>query len=116
MDVPLLVAGVQLLVDMHDSLRHCGWDKLLSALRGSYWWPGMHTDIADCTQHCLVCQWDKPPMLSKEKLHWTDKGGTPFVSWSINMVGPFPGDKDRNCYLLVTMDLFSKWVEIRTMP
>ena len=36
-DVPLLVAHAQLLVDTHHSLGHCGWDKLLGALRGSYW-------------------------------------------------------------------------------
>ena len=40
----LLVARAQLLVDTHDSLGHYGWDKLLSTLCGSYWWPGMHVD------------------------------------------------------------------------
>ena len=40
-----------------------------------------------------------------------DKGGTLFIGWSINVVGPFPWDKDGNCYLLVTVVLFSKWVE-----
>ena len=115
-DVPPLVACAQLLADTHDSLGHCKWDKLLSALHDSYWWPGMHVDIADCIQHCLVCQQDKPPAPHKEELCWTDKGGAPFVSWSINMVGPFPQDKDGNCYLLIAMDPFSKWVEIRTIP
>ena len=89
-DVPLLMASVQLLVDVHDSLRHCGWDKLLSALRGSYYWPGMYADVVDCVRHCLVCQQDKPSMPPKEELCWTDKGGTPFVTWSIDTVGPFP--------------------------
>ena len=55
-------------------------------------------------------------MLPKKELHWTDKGGAPFVSWSINTVGPFPLDKDGNCYLLISMDPFSKWVEIRAVP
>ena len=32
------------------------------------------------------------------------------------MVGPFPCDKDGNWYLLVAMDLFSKWVETHVMP
>ena len=89
-DVPPLVARAQLLVDTHDSLGHCRWEKLLSALRGSYWWPGMHTEVADCIWHCLVCQQDKPPMPPKEELHWMDKGGVPFIGWSIDMAGPFP--------------------------
>ena len=47
-DITPLVAHAQLLVDTHDSLGHCRQDKLLSALRGSYWWPGIHADIANC--------------------------------------------------------------------
>ena len=45
-----------------------------------------------------------------------DKGGAPFVGWSINMVGPFPQDKDGNCYLPVAVDPFSKWVETLAVP
>ena len=89
-DVPPLVAHAQLLVDTYDSLGHCGWDKLLSALCGSYWWPGMYADVADCIWHCSVCQQDKPPTLPKGELYWMDKGATPFIGWSINTVGPFP--------------------------
>ena len=76
----------------------------------------MHTDVSDCVQCCAICQWDKPPAPPKEELCWTDKGGTPFVGWSIDTAGPFPWDEDRNRYLLVAMDLFSKWVEIRAVP
>ena len=36
-EFPLLVAGVQLLVDMHSSLGYYGWDKLLSDLHRFYW-------------------------------------------------------------------------------
>ena len=32
------------------------------------------------------------------------------------MAGPFPQDEDGNCYLLVAMDLFSKWVETHAIP
>ena len=76
----------------------------------------MHVDVADCIQHCSVCQWDKLPTPPKEEPRWMGKGGAPFVDWSIDTVGPFPSDKDRNCYLLVAMDPFSKWVEIHTVP
>ena len=78
-DVPLLGACEQLLADTHSSLGHCGWDKLLSALCKSYWWPGMHVDIANWIPHCLVCKWDKPPMLPKEELHWMNKGRALFI-------------------------------------
>ena len=68
----------------------------------------MHMDIDDCIWHCLVCQQDKQPVLHKEELGWLDKGGAQFIGWSIDALGPFPWDKDGNCYLLVTMDPLSK--------
>ena len=76
----------------------------------------MHVDIADCVRHCSVCQWDKLPTPPKEELCWMDKGGAPFIGWSIDMAGPFPRDKDGNCYLLVALNPFLKWVEIHTVP
>ena len=115
-DAPPLMAHAQLLAHTNNSLGNCGRDKLLSTLCGSYWWPIMHTDIADCVQYCLVYQWDKQPALPKEEIHWTDKGGTPLIRWSINMAGLFPQDDDGNCYLLVAIDPFSKWVETYAVP
>ena len=55
-------------------------------------------------------------MPPKEELYWINKGSTPFIGWSINMAGPFPQDQDGNCYLLVAVDPFSKWVEIHAVP
>ena len=72
-------------------------------------------DVADCIRHCSIRQWDKPPAPPKKELRWMDKGGAPFVGWSINTAGPFPQDEDRYHYLLIAVDPFSKWVEIRTM-
>ena len=50
----------------------------------------MHTNVADCVRHCLVCQQDKMPTPPKEELRWMDKGGAPFGGWSIDTVGLFP--------------------------
>ena len=55
-------------------------------------------------------------MLPKEELCWMDKGGEPFIGWSIDVVGPFPWGEGRNHYLFIAMDLFSKWVDTHTMP
>ena len=49
-------------------------------------------------------------MLPKEELRWMAKGDALFTGWSIDVVGQFLQDEDRSHYLLVTMDLFSKWV------
>ena len=67
-NVPPFMAWGQLLVDRHNSLGYCRWDKLLSALFRSYWSPGMYIEVTNCIQHCLACQWDKPLALPQEEL------------------------------------------------
>jgi len=54
-DVPPMVTRPKLLMDTHDSLGHCGRDKLLSAMKMYFWWPGMHMDVADCVRRCATC-------------------------------------------------------------
>ena len=76
----------------------------------------MHMDLSDCSWCCSVYRWDKPPVLPNEELLWMDKGGTPFIGWSINVVGPFMWDEDGNHYLFVAMDPVSKWVKTHAMP
>ena len=76
----------------------------------------MHTDVANCMQHCSVCQWDKLPALAKNELCWMDKDGVPFIGLSINMVGRFLWNEDGNHYLLVAVDLFSKWLQTYAVP
>ena len=85
----------------------------MSTLHGSYWWPGMHADVADCVQHCSVCQWDKPPMPPKEELCWMDKGGAPFISWSINMWDHFHETKmETTTFLLPWIHSQSGWKSV----
>ena len=54
-NVPPLVTRENLLMDTHDSLGHCGRDKLLAAVRASFWWPGMHFNVAECVRRCATC-------------------------------------------------------------
>ena len=35
----------------------------------------------------------------------------PFVTWGLDMVGPFKRSKDKKTHLLVAVDKFTKWVE-----
>ena len=93
---------------MHDSIGHCRWSKLLRTLCRSYWWLGKYTDIVNYIWHCLVYQQDRSAVLPRGELCWMDKGGATSIRWSIDVVGKFPWNKDRNHYLSVTMDPFSK--------
>ena len=76
--VPPKLARPQLLADLHDSLMHCGRDKLWEVARHHYWWSGMHQDAAECVARCTVCQNAKPHPPPKEVPKFIDKGLAPF--------------------------------------
>jgi hypothetical protein len=54
-EVPPLITRPRLLMDTHDSLGHCGRDKLYAAICMNFWWPGVHQDVAECVRTCPVC-------------------------------------------------------------
>ena len=73
----------------------------------------MRADVESCLAHCTTCQRDRPPPPAREELRWTERGGAPFLTWSLDCAGPFPPDEDGNRYLIVAVNDFSKWVEVR---
>ena len=103
-------------MDTHDSLGHCGREKLIAAIRLNFWWPGLHSDAAECLRRCPVCQKEKMPKPTPEVTRWIDKGKAPFAGWSLDAAGPFPTDDEGNRYLIVAVDPFSKWVEATPVP
>ena len=38
-----------------------------------------------------------------------------FERWGINIIGLLPITRERNRYIIVTMDYFIRWLEIRTI-
>ena len=45
-----------------------------------------------------------------------DKGLAPFLGWIINAIGLLPKDGNGNCFLLVAVDPFFKWVKVCAVP
>ena len=39
-----------------------------------------------------------------------------FYRWSVDVAGPFPQSEYGNYYIMVMIDLFSKWVELVAIP
>jgi transposase InsO family protein len=42
--------------------------------------------------------------------------GAPFERIAIDVAGPFPRSDHRNRYLLISMDYFTKWLEVDAIP
>ena len=70
----------------------------------------------DCVRQCITCQRDSPPKPPEEELHFVNKETAPLLGWALDSAGSFKEDKEGNRHLLVAIDPFSKWVEVKTVP
>ena len=102
------------LEQLHDSpwSAHQGIEKTYFNIKQRFWWPGLKRDVELYVQSCVKCQQYKvnrckPPgqMQSYNVPH-------PGHTLSIDLVGPLPTSGNQHTALLMTVDTFSKWVEL----
>lgn len=91
---------------------HLGIIKTKNRLRDCFWWPGIDACVERAVRECIQCA-------VSDKIHSTHTPSmicrsTPNGPWddiAIDIVGPLSGEK-ATPYLIVLVDLFSRWVEI----
>lgn len=104
----------QILKMNHDDVGHCGYDKTLQRIRKNYWFNKMRKFVKKYVASCLECLHHKTPGGKREgELHPIDKPSVPFHTVHADHLGPFIKSKKGNCYLLVLVDGFTKYVNIR---
>nr|KYP59508.1 Gypsy retrotransposon integrase-like protein 1 [Cajanus cajan] len=84
-------------------------------LRAGYYWPTMNTDCAMFIKKCQPCQ--KHGNLvhqPAEQLHCIPPAW-PFSTWGADILGPFPVAKGQCKFLIVAVDLFTKWIEVEPL-
>ncbi|XP_069504413.1 exosome complex component RRP42 isoform X1 [Ambystoma mexicanum] len=92
---------------------HLGLARTKGLVRSEFWWPGIDKDIEEQVKDCVECiegnkglKVQKVPMVVRE---------SPRVPWdeiALDLLGPFNIGGGRDSYLLVVMDLLSKWPEV----
>ena len=110
---------LQLLKKVHGaSSGHHGIPKTYEFLvNQGYCWTGMQDDVVNFVHACYVCQKFRDSA-SKGKLCGsltTTMKQVPFESLSVDLLGPFPVDLYKNSYVLVAVDAFSRWTELRPL-
>ncbi|XP_060190576.1 uncharacterized protein LOC132619806 [Lycium barbarum] len=82
------------------------------SLRTGYYWMTMENDCSKFVQKCHKCQIHgdlikvPPTKLNAITSPW------PFAAWGMDVIGPIePAVSNKNCFILVTIDYFTKWVE-----
>lgn len=90
---------------------HCGINRTIDNIKATgFYWTNMPKDVSSFIDNCGVCQKmsDKEPEVEMR----TIVTNRPFATVAVDAVGPFPEDKHGYRYLLVFIDMFTRWTEI----
>lgn len=97
----------------HDEALHMGFDKTLARIKLRYYWPKMAQDIKQYIRACKTCKECKGSSVpTQPKMGEARIANQPWQIISLDFVGPITMSKAKNQYLLVVLDVFSKWVQL----
>lgn len=103
--------------DAHDVHRagHMGIDKTYHRLQQYYYWPGMYKDVAEYVNTCLDCQLVKIPRTSPPgEMGYRCVEG-PWTNVTTDVMGPFPASYNQKKYIVMFVDNFTKYVELKAI-
>ncbi len=95
------------------TLAHQGAEAMRQQINKCYVWKGMTSDIKKYVKSYYECQWweglkennQKRTIVLMDIFEW----------WEINIVESLPQMKDGYRYIVVAMDYFSRWPEVRPL-
>ena len=91
---------------------HLGRMKTLLKIMDVAWWPSIRKDVWSYIKNCQTCQQYKPSNQKPAGLLQTTVVEEPNYMLGIDYMGPLPITKQRNTFLLVIVDYYTKWVEL----
>lgn len=93
---------------------HQGRDATLRKTSEVYFWPNMKEDIREFVKTCQTCQ-KRSPRKGETELQPIKKFPTPFYQVGMDVMGPLPITRSGKRYIVIAVDHFTKWVEIRAI-
>jgi hypothetical protein len=108
--------GLQLLAEIHSGECGChaaSTNLVGKAYRSGFYWPTVVTDAKDLVKRCKGCQFfAKQQHLPAQVLRIIHLSW-PFAMWGLDTVGPFHTAPGGYKHILVVVDKFTKWIEVR---
>ena len=101
------------LLDFHHLPSHVGGTKLFKKLRSKFIMPHMYEKIRSYIGACELCVAFKKRKKPEIIFTSTSKGIHPFMFIQADLMGPLTQTLRKNCYILVTICLLTRWIEIR---
>jgi transposase InsO family protein len=108
--------GKEMLLEIHQGEcgHHCSTRALVAKVfRHGFYWPTAHADAEDIVRKCEGCQrFAKQTHLPASALK-TIPITWPFAVWCLDMVGDFKPARGNMTHMLVMVDKFTKWIEVK---
>ncbi|GJT89561.1 reverse transcriptase domain-containing protein [Tanacetum coccineum] len=95
---------------------HAGpWSVVAKAMRLGYYWPTMHREARDMIRTCNDCQIHRLVPRNPQQPLTPITAPWLFYKWGIEIAGPFPEGPGNVKFLIVAMDYFTKWIEVKAV-
>ena len=92
---------------------HQGHTKTKERIRVCYWWPGMDLAVERAVRECLECMLSQKSYTPRiQPMCIRALPTKPWQEIAIDLLGPIHGSGLNN-YIIVVMDLFSRWPEVK---
>jgi hypothetical protein len=83
------------------------------AYQSGFYWPTTVTDAKDLIKRCKGCQFFAKQQHLPAQVLRTIPPSWPFTKWGLDAVGPFHTALGGYKHILVSVDKFTKWIEVR---
>ena len=102
----------------HDTLLagHFGVNKTAKQIKQKFYWYRMDEDIRLHIRMCHQCNRHKDPVNKPKAKMRNYTAGYPMDRIGIDVMGPLPLSKEKNKYILVIGDYFTRWMEAYPLP
>lgn len=88
------------------------WEKL----KERFYWPGHTEDVRRWCQTCLTCAARKSPAPRNKAKLVSIYPGYPLQLVAMDLLGPLPESTNKNSYVLVVTDYFTRYTEAYALP
>lgn len=101
----------------HDDNGHMNENKVIELIQREYWFEKLRRFVSKFIRGCISCQFAKTPTGKRRGfLNPIDKGNIPWQTWHLDHLGPFCISQNKNTYILVIVDAFSKFTWLQPVP
>ena len=90
---------------------HPGMERTVASVARSYWWPGLHRDVAHFVRSCRTCAAAKSSTALRLGVESHSAVPVePFSNWAMDLIGPVSLSKAGNDLILTWVDKTSKMI------